>query len=114
MLMIDSTPKFTMTVEVRTAALQGTMQVTYLAKPISETAALEKRTVEDGTGLKGFLTEVVADVSDIKLPVRLATDAEGKFESPAAAVSALVDWPAVGLAMQRTYYKGLWEETEKN
>lgn len=114
MLKIDKAPKFTMDVTVNTAALKGTFKVTYIAMPSKALIEIEDRVGKEGTGVAGFLGYVVFDVAEIDLPINLPTRPDGTFETPTDAVQALVDWPGVGPAMQKAYYRGLWEEEEKN
>lgn len=108
-------PQFTVTVSINTAAIQGSLNVTFVAKRISESKAIEKRVQEDGTGVAGFVKAVAVDVRDVKLSVELTgLNADGRFDSTADGLTELLDWPGVGGPIQNAYYRGLWEEQEKN
>jgi hypothetical protein len=109
MLKIESEPRFTMPVEVNTRAIKGTFTVEFRARKTSELQLIEQQTAEDGSGVTGFLKKVVSDVRDIELPDGLT---DGPW--PDSLLGRLTDWPAVGVAMQRAYYRGLWEEEAKN
>lgn len=110
-----SGPTFWLTVDVSTRALQGSVDVQFVAKRMSETKVIEHRVQEDGSGYAGFVREVAAGLKNVRLNVPLAgLNADGTFDSLAAGLDELLDWPAVGAAMQTAYYRGLWEEEEKN
>lgn len=111
----DSAPMFTLTVLVATAAIQGSLEVTYKAKRVSETKDIEARVAADKSGYAGFLREVVADVKVTAINVELrGLNADGNFESLEQGLEELFDWPGVGGAMQMRYYEGLWDAQEKN
>ncbi|XHS78499.1 hypothetical protein ACFJGW_00580 [Burkholderiaceae bacterium UC74_6] len=106
----ENLPKFTVTVEINTAALQGTFKMGCVARRNSEMRALEKQCDDDGTGMKGLLKKVVTDVSDISIPaIRFP-----EFKSTEEAIDALTDWPGIELAMHRKFFSGMWEEQRKN
>lgn len=108
MLKLLAKPQFLTRVEVHTAAIQGDFSMMAYAYRTSELKALEDRTQQDGSGVAGFLKEVVASVAEVELP-----DASLPKTLPDA-IDALCDYPGVGVAMQRAYYRGLWEEQAKN
>lgn len=109
MMNIEEKPSFVTTATVNTAALKGTVKARFAVLPNSEGRALEEKVIQDGSGAPGFVQVVAVEVLEHTLPVKLPEGLTG-----AELVSALLDWPGVGPAMQKAYYKGLFEEAEKN
>lgn len=105
MLTVDQAPKFTMPVAVNTAAIKGSFMATFVALPNSQLKRIDEEVAEAKTGIAGFVERVALSVSEVDLPLTL---------SDTPTVAELTDWPGIGGAMQKAYYKGLWEEQEKN
>lgn len=107
-LNIQHLPTFSMDVEINTRAIQGVVEVQFVAKRTSELKDIEQRVQSDGTGVAGFLKAVVVQVGQAQLP-------DGPLASDApTAIDQLTDWPGIGVAIQKAYYRGLWEEQAKN
>lgn len=107
-LNIQAEPTFSMDVEINTRAIQGVIEVDFVAKRTSELKGIEQRVQQDGSGVAGFLKSVVVGVGTVELPDGpLAIDVS-------KAIDQLTDWPGIGVAIQKAYYRGLWEEQAKN
>lgn len=107
----QTNPLFTMTVLVKTLALQGSLTATFEAKRNSELKVLDAK----GAEMDNFVRAVTRRVENVQLSVPLqGLDASGNFDSQADGLTELLDWPGVAGALYRAYYKGLYEEEEKN
>ena len=108
MLKLEAKPQFRALVTVSTAAVKGEFTVIAVALRTSELKALEEQVQKDGTGVSGFLKRVLVSVGGVELP-------DGPLPGTLdEAIDVLCDYPALGVAMQRAYYRGLWEEQAKN
>jgi hypothetical protein len=105
MLKIDARPHFEMPVTVATRAIRGTFTVTFMAMPDHELEQLQARADQNP---KHWLHAVVARFQDVEIAGELI---DGSTDD---GLQRLLSWPGIGPAMVNAYFRGLWEEAEKN
>lgn len=109
-------PRFTATVVVNTANVQGDLQVTFVGLPTSALTAIETAAVEAGRNPQdAVLAAVVQGFEPVELPPDGGRDSGSTlyFTGPES-VTVLCDWPGIGPAILRRYYSAVWEERRGN
>ena len=109
-LKIVARPVFMATVAVNTQHVQGDLQVTYTGYSTSALEAIEKQAAAEGKNPQDAV--LLAVVTGFEL-VDLPDDTTLRYTGPEA-VLRLCDWPGIGPALLRGYYRAVWEERRGN
>ncbi|MEY2685940.1 MAG: hypothetical protein RL375_138 [Pseudomonadota bacterium] len=107
-LKIVDRPEFETTVDVATRHLQGSFKVRFVALPGSKLKAAEEKAIRDGKGPEGLLFEVCTWFEPVELPDVLLQYVD------VSSLATLLDYPGIGPAMVKTYFRALWEEARGN
>lgn len=108
MLKIIDKPSFEATVFVNTVHMQGDFKARFVALPGSRIKALEEAAIKAGKGPEGLLFDVCTWFETVDTPTGpLPHDGSQSLEK-------LLDWPGIGPAMVKSYFRALWEEASGN
>lgn len=107
-LVIQDRPEFEATVVVRTAHLRGEFKARFVALPSSKLDELQAAAVRAGKGPEGLLYDVCTWFETVQTP-----RGEIVHDGPDS-LARLMDWPGIGPAMAKTYWRTLWEEASGN
>lgn len=107
-LVIVDRPEFETTVHVRTAHLRGEFKARFVALPNSKLEELQHQAIQDDKGPDGLLYDVCTWFEDVQVPGRTIS-----HKGPES-LRDLLDWPGIGPAMAKAYWRALWEEASGN
>lgn len=107
-LKIVDRPEFEATVVVNTRHLKGDFKARFVALPGSRIKAAEEAAIQAGKGPEGLLFDVCTWFEPVELPEGPLNHVDG------GSLAKLLDYPGIGPAMVKAYYRALWEETQGN